>query len=146
MRNGPIVVVVGRGAALDLALGALEDLDLPVRVIPAANEASRALLRAERPRVKAVLVSLVEEPSEGLELVRSLRNGGGLGSVPLAVWVRAPDRHVRAEAYRLGASSVVPMDGTDEDPMRLARMIHYWAVANEYPAEADEPRRQERPA
>jgi DNA-binding NarL/FixJ family response regulator len=126
-----VVVVVGKGAELELALGALEELDLGVRVIPTAVEAERALLTESHPRVAAVLASLVQDPARGLALIRALRAARGLASVPIAVWAPATAPHLLSDAYRLGASSGVLLDGTHEDPVRLARMIHYWAVANE---------------
>lgn len=131
MRAGPIVVVVGKCSALNVALGALEDLDLRVRVIPTVREAERALLDANRPSVSAVLVSLVQEPEPALALIESLRGRPGLSSVPIAVWAHSDSAHLIASAYEAGASSAVLVDGSHEDPIRLARMIHYWAVANE---------------
>lgn len=135
MRVGPIVVVVGKCPALYLALGALEDLELRVRVIPTVPEAERALLGANRPKVSAVLVSLVQEPEPALALIRSVRERGGLAAVPIAVWSHTDSCHLLADAYEAGASSAVLVDGSHEDPIRLARMIHYWAVANEPQAE-----------
>lgn len=131
MHAGPIVVVVGNCPAMYLALGALEDLDLRVRVIPTVREAERALLGASRPNVSAVLVSLVQESDPALALIRSLRGRSGLASVPIAVWAHTGSSHLLGEAYEAGASSAVLVDGSHEDPIRLARMIHYWAVANE---------------
>lgn len=137
MRAGPIVVVVGKCPAMYLALGALEDLDLRVRVIPTVGEAERSLQGAGRPGVSAVLVSLGREPGAALALIRSLRGRSGFASVPIAVWVPASSSHLLATAYEAGASSAVLVDGSDEDPIRLARMVHYWAVANEpHPDEA----------
>ena len=131
MRMGPIVVVVGKSAELDLALGALEDLDLRIRVIPTVPEAERALLGEIRPHIAAVLMSLMQDPARGLELIGSLRSVPGLSTVPIAVWAPAASAHLLADAYRLGASSGVLLDGTHEDPVRLARMVHYWAASNE---------------
>ncbi|HSW29695.1 MAG TPA: hypothetical protein VLH75_09475 [Longimicrobiales bacterium] len=131
MRGGPIVVVVGKSAELEMALGALEELELRIRVIPTLPEAERALLSEARPRVSAVLTSLIQDPARGLGLIRSLRATPGLSTVPIAVWASASAAHVLADAYRLGASSGVLLDGTHEDAVRLARMIHYWAASNE---------------
>lgn len=131
MRLGPIVVVVGKSAELDLALGALEELDLRVRLVPTVREAERALLAGARPQVSAVLVSLMQAPSQGLGLIRALRASPGLSSVPIVAWAPADSADVLTDAYRLGASSGVLLDGTLDDPVRLARMIHYWAAANE---------------
>jgi hypothetical protein len=131
MARGPIVVVVGKSAELELALGALEELDLRIRVIPTALEAERALLSDARPRVAAVLTSLMQDPVRCLGLIRSLRAAPGLSTVPIAVWAPASSAHLLSEAHRLGANSGVLLDGTHEDPVRLARMIHYWAAANE---------------
>lgn len=131
MRGGPFVVVVGRSLELDLALGALEALALGLRVIPTVREAERALLAEPSPRVSAVLVGLTDDPEAGLRLIRSLRSRPGLADVPVVVWAPDDDSGVLAEAYRLGASSGVRLGGGDDDPLRLAQVIHYWAAANE---------------
>lgn len=131
MRREGTVVVVGKGAELELALGALEELNLAVRVIPSALEAERALLHDAQPLVSAVLVGLVTEPARGLTLIRSLRAATGLAKVPIAVWAPASAGNLITQAYGLGAASGVLLDGTHEDAVRLARMIHYWAAANE---------------
>lgn len=131
MRSGSIVVVVGKCPAMYLALSALEELDLRVRVIPTVREAEQSLLTSVGPRVRAVLVSLVQEPEGAMGLIQSLRARSGLASIPIAVWTTTDAAHLLAEAYAVGASSAVLVDGSHEDPIRLARMIHYWAVANE---------------
>ncbi len=134
MRGEGAVVVVGKSAELDLALSALEDLDLGIYVIPTVPEAERALLRTPAPRVPAVLVDLRPDAVGGLEFVQALRGHAGLGRVPVTVWAPATVGDRLTDAYRLGAVSGVLLDGTDEDAIRLARVIHYWAAANEpYP-------------
>ena len=133
MRGRRTVIIVGRGPELEQALDAMAELDLPVRVIPTLLEAERALLGTAQPRVSAVLVSLAEDPERGLRLIRSLRRGSTLAAVTIAVWAPANAAIRLADAYRAGASSGVLLDGTHEDPIRLARVIHYWAVANEPP-------------
>lgn len=127
----PIVVVVGTCAALDLALSALEELELGIRLIPNVREAKAALMADSRPLVSAVLIGLVSDAPGALELLRALRARGGLASVPMVVWAGPSQRELMPEAYRAGASSGVLLDGTEEDPVRLARMVHYWAAANE---------------
>jgi len=131
MRRGSIVVVVGRSVELDLALGALEVLDLGLRVIPTLAEAEWALLSRERPMVGAVLISLVEEPGPGLGLIRALRARPGLADVPIVAWAQETAAGTLAEAYGAGVSSGVLLDGSDNDAVRLAQTIHYWAAANE---------------
>lgn len=133
MRRGRTVIIVGRGAELDLALDAMAELELPVRVIPTVVEAERALLGGAQPEVSAVLVSLAEDPGGAFRLIRSLRSGSAPSAVTIAVWAPAGGAIRLADAYRAGASSGVLLDGTHEDPIRLARMVHYWAVANEPP-------------
>ena len=133
MRGGRTVIIVGRGPELEQALDAMAELDLPVRVIPTVLEAERALLGTAQPRVSAVLVCLAEDPERGLRFIRSLRSGSALAAVTIAAWAPAGAAIRLADAYRAGASSGVLLDGSHEDPIRLARMIHYWAVANEPP-------------
>lgn len=133
MRGRRIVIIVGKSPALDTALDAMAELALPVRVIPTVREAERALLGADRPLVDAVLVGLDPSPEDGIRLVRSLRQGPFLASVPIAVWARGAHAVSLADAYMAGATSGILLDGSDEDPIRLARMIHYWAAANEPP-------------
>ena len=125
-----IVVVVGRSPDLDRALDALWDLDIRIRVIPTVTDAGYTLLGCERPRIKAVLVSLVEDPEGALELVRSLRNGSGLASVPIVVWAREGSDRILASACAAGADSGVLLEGGPDDPACLARTIQYWAVAD----------------
>jgi hypothetical protein len=127
------VVIVGRSPDLDLALDALAELDLAIRVIPTPLEAERALLGARPPQVGAVLVSLEGVPSQGLRLIRALRRRGEMTTTPIAVWVPPEGAHLLPEAYRAGASSGVVLVGPDGDAIRLAQMIHYWAVANHPP-------------
>lgn len=135
MPGGRLVIIAGRCPELDLALDALAAFDLPVRVIPTIPEAERTLLCAQRPLVAAVLIGLGEHPSEGLALVRALRSLSALDTTPIAVWAPAKAAPLLADAYRAGANSGVLLDGTYEDSVRLAQMVHYWAVANEPPTQ-----------
>lgn len=130
------VVIVGRSAALELALDALAALNLVIRVIPTVQEAERALLGATPPRVGALLVDVSQNAALALRLVRELRSRSGLATTPIVAWASAEDIHHLADAYALGASSCVPLAGTHDDAIRLAQMIHYWAVANEPPIES----------
>jgi len=125
-----IVVVVGNSASLDRALDALGDLDIRIRVIPTVTDAGYALLGCERPRIKAILVSLVEDPEGALELVRSLRNGSSLASVPIVVWARKGSDRILTSACSAGADSGVLLEGGPDDPECIARTIQYWAVAD----------------
>lgn len=127
------VVIVGRSEALDLALDALVDLDLTIRVIPTVAEAERALLGVHPPVVGGLMVDLSQSPSRALTLIRELRLRIALAAVPIVVWASAADAPLLADAYRAGANSGVTLAGTHEDAIRLAQMIHYWAVANEPP-------------
>jgi len=133
MSTERIVIVVGRSEELDLALDALSDLELSVHVIPTVAEAERALPGIHPPLVGAVLVGLDHSPTRGLDLIRSLRSRRALATTPIAVWAPANAAHLLADAYRAGASSGVLLVGAHEDAIRLAQMIHYWAVANEPP-------------
>ncbi len=135
MPEDGIAVVVGNSPALEQALDALSTRDLSVLAIPTIAEAGYALLGSDRPLVRAVLVSLVEEPEGALELVRSLRNGSALASVFVGVWARRASERALASAFALGADSGVVLDGRADDAMRLARMIRAWAVSDE-PEEA----------
>jgi len=142
MLEAGIVVVVGKSPELDRALDTLWDLDLRIRVIPTVTEAGYTLLGCERPLVRAVLVSLVEDPEGALELVRSLRNGSGTASVPVGVWLRESSDGLLARAYEVGANDGVLLEGGEDDPARLARMIHYAAVAASRGYGAAEPQLQ----
>lgn len=130
MIENRIVVVVGKSRNLDRALDLLWTEDLRVRVIPTVTEAGYALLGCDRPLVRAVLVSLVEDPEGAVELVRSLRNGSSLSSVPIVVWAREAFDGALESAYRAGADSGVLLDGGSEDPVRVARTIRWWAGRN----------------
>lgn len=130
MLESGIVVVVGKSRNLDRALDLLWTEELRIRVIPTVTEAGYVLLGCDRPLVRAVLVSLAEDPEGAVELVRSLRNGSGLSAVPIVVWVREAFDGVLESAYAAGADSGVLLDGGSEDPVRIARTIRSWAAAD----------------
>ena len=131
MPEDGIVVVVGKSPVLDQALDALATQDLPILAIPTITEAGYALLGSGRPMVRAVLVSLVEDPEGALELVRSLRNGSALASILIGVWARRASERTLASAFAVGADSGVALDGGADDAVRLARMIRSWAVPDQ---------------
>jgi hypothetical protein len=125
------IVVIGRGSALDSALDAQGETGLSLWRFPTIAEASRSLPGHERPRVGAVLLSLLEDADAGLHLIGQLRALPAFRGVPIIVWASAASSLVVWDAYALGASSALLLTGTDEDAVWLSRTIHYWKALNE---------------
>jgi len=126
-----IVVIVGRGTTLELALDAQSDRGMPLLVIPTASEAAQVLPAHVRPRVGAVLVSLLEDHPAGLDLVGRLRSVDRYAGVPITVWTSSASPSLVTEAYARGASSALVLDGGEDDAGVLTRTIHYWKALNE---------------
>lgn len=126
-----IVVIVGRGTALERALDAQGERGMPLLVIPSAREATRTLPMYARPRIGAVLVSLLDDHETGLELVTRLRAIPRFVGVPITVWTSAASPSLVTAAYACGASSVLMLGGGEEDAQVLTRTIHYWKALNE---------------
>lgn len=126
-----VVVIVGRGSALERALDAQGERGMPVLVFPSVREATGALPVSVRPRIGAVLVSLLEDHEAGLDLVKRLRSMGRFIGVPITVWTSAASPSQVTAAYASGASSVLVLGGGEEDAQVLTRTIHYWRALNE---------------
>lgn len=126
-----IVVIVGTGTSLERALDAQSEGGMPLLVIPSAREAARTLPTYVRPRIGAVLISLLEDHEAGLDLMRQLRSVRRFVGVPITVWMSVDAPTLVAEAYARGASSALMLGGGDEDAEVLTRTIHYWKALNE---------------
>jgi DNA-binding NtrC family response regulator len=131
MRHEGITIIIGASAALELALDALEDLDLPVRSAPTVAAAETVLRDTPHRWIRAVLVDLTTDPERGLALIRHFRSRGR--QVPVAVWAGSATPQLLASAYAAGANSAVSLDGSGADASRLAALIHYWCVDNQPP-------------
>jgi hypothetical protein len=131
MKAESIVVIVGRGAELDLAIDAQSESGMAMRRFDTVAEAAQQLPNHAHPRIGAVLLSLMEDAPEALALIEQLRGSPSLCTVPIAVWAPAESTTLVWEAYRRGASSALLLRGNDDDAVWLSRTIHYWKALNE---------------